>query len=91
MPTGPRGRPRSTSWSGKLGAWIGEYTVQKLADELAVDPTQVYRWARGDATPPVRRAVAITEVARSAGTPLSLEDIYEAHIVRCRCRMRSRS
>jgi len=86
-----RGRPRTTSWIGKLGSWVSEYTVQKLADELELDSSQVYRWVRGDACLPAQKAIAIVEVARSAGTNLTLEDLYETDIVRTRCRMRSRS
>jgi hypothetical protein len=87
-----RGRPRSTSWSGKLGSWVSAYSIERLADELGLlDTSQVYHWIRGDYKLPLRRAIAIAELARAAGTNLSLEDLYETDIVRVRCRMRSRS
>jgi hypothetical protein len=88
MATGHRGRPRST-WIGKLGSWVSEFTVERLAAELNLDSSQVYRWARGDGTPSFQHAIAITEIARSAGTNLTLEDLYEADIVRVRCRLSS--
>ena len=86
-----RGRPRSTSWIGKLGSWVSAYSVERLAGELELDTSQVYRWIRGDCGLPVKKAIAIAELARAAGTNLSLEDLYETDIVRVRCRMRSRS
>ena len=85
------GRPRSTSWIGKLGSWVSAYSVERLADELGLDTSQVYHWIRGDYRLPIQRAIAIAELARAAGTNLSLEDLYEKDIVRVRCRMRSRS
>jgi hypothetical protein len=84
-----RGRPRSTTWIGKLGSWVSEFTVERLAGELDLDSSQVYRWVRGDYRLPVQRAIAISEVARAAGTKLSLEDIYETDVQRIRVRMRS--
>jgi hypothetical protein len=89
MRTGHRGRPRSTTWIGKLGEWVSEYTVEKLAGELELDSSQVYRWVRGDCCLPAQKAIAISEIARSAGTNLSLEDIYEGDILRVRRRMHS--
>jgi hypothetical protein len=89
MPTGHRGRPRSTTWIGKLGSWVSEYTVEKLAGELEPDTSQVYRWVRGDTCLPAQKAIAISEIARSVGTNLSLEDIYETDVQRIRFRMRS--
>jgi len=68
---------------------VSEYTVQKLADELQIDSSQVYRWVRGDYCLPVHKAIEITEIARSAGVSLSLEDLYETDILRVRVRMRS--
>jgi DNA-binding transcriptional regulator YdaS (Cro superfamily) len=70
---------------------VSEYTVEKLAGELELDSSQVYRWVRGDTRLPAQKAIAISEIARSAGTNLTLEDLYETDIVRVRCRMRSRS
>lgn len=86
-----RGRPRSTSWIGKLGSWVSAYSVERLAVELELDSSQVYRWIRGDCGLPVQKAIAIAELARAAGTNLSLEDLYEIDILRVRCRLRSRS
>jgi transposase-like protein len=70
---------------------VSEYTVEKLAGELELDTSQVYRWVRGDTRLPTQKAIEISEIARSAGTALTLEDLYETDIVRVRCRMRSRS
>jgi hypothetical protein len=67
---------------------VSEYTVEKLAGELELDTSQVYRWVRGDYRLPVQRAIAISEIARSVGTNLSLEDIYETDVQRIRVRMR---
>jgi hypothetical protein len=89
MARGPRGRPRSTTWIGKLGSWVSEFTVERLAGELELDTSQVYRWVHGDTIPPVQKAIEITELARSAGTTLSLEDIYESDVTRVRRRMHS--
>jgi hypothetical protein len=86
-----RGRPRSTCWLGKLGSWVSAYSVERLARELELDASQVYHWIRGDYRLPVQKAIVIAELARAAGTNLSLEDLYETDIVRIRCRMRSRS
>jgi hypothetical protein len=88
MPTGHRGRPRSTTWIGKLGSWVSEFTAERLAGELKMDASSVYRYVRGDYALPVRKAIAIREIARSAGTNLSLEDLYEADILKVRRRMR---
>jgi hypothetical protein len=68
---------------------VSEFTVERLAGELDLDSSQVYRWVRGDYRLPVQRAIAISEVARAAGTKLSLEDIYETDVQRIRVRMRS--
>jgi hypothetical protein len=54
-----------------------------------MDVTSVYRYVRGDYCLPVQKAIAISEIARSVGTNLSLEDIYETDVTRVRCRMRS--
>jgi len=83
-------RPRgSRNWIGKLGGFVSSFTVERLSAELDLDPSQIYRWARGDETPPFRRAIAITEIARSAGTNLTLEDLYETYVQRIRVQMRS--
>jgi hypothetical protein len=68
---------------------VSAYSVERLADELDLDTSQVYRWIRGDCGPPVQKAIAIAEIARAAGTNLSLEDIYEIDVLRVRVRMRS--
>jgi hypothetical protein len=82
-----RGRP--STWIGKLGGFVSSFTAERLADELQIDLSQVYRWARGDDTPSFERAIAITEVARSAGMNLTLEDLYATDILRVRRRMHS--
>jgi hypothetical protein len=84
-----RGRPRSISWIGKLGSFVNEYTVERLAGELQIDLSEIYRWAHGDRRPPVQRAIVIVEVAKAAGTDLTLEDIYESDIARIRYRIRN--
>jgi hypothetical protein len=76
---------------GALGSFVDNYTAVRLAHDIDADLAEVYCWIHGDRTLSIRRAIQISEIARSAGTPLSLEDIYEADIVRVRCRMRSRS
>lgn len=68
---------------------MSAYSVERLADELELDTSQVYRWIRGDCGLPVQKAIAITELAQAAGTSLSLEDIYETDVLRVRVRMRS--
>jgi DNA-binding XRE family transcriptional regulator len=83
-----RGRPRSTIWVGKLGAFLNEYTPGRLAGELDLDPMQIYRWARGDYQPSIRKAIAIVEIAKATGAGLTLEDIYEREVARIRVRMR---
>lgn|GEM_PF-6205101 len=86
-----RGRPRSTNWIGKLGAFVDDFTADRLAGELDADLSQVYRWVRGDHHPPIEKAIAIAEIARAAGTTLTLEEIYESEVTRVRVRMRSSS
>jgi DNA-binding XRE family transcriptional regulator len=86
-----RGRPRSTTWIGKLGEFVNDFTVERLACELDIDVTSIYAWARGDARPQIQKAIAIAEIARAAGTNLSLEDIYVTDVARVRIRMRSPS
>jgi len=76
-------------WIGKFGSWVSEFTVERLAGELGLDSSQVYRWVRGDYCLPVQKAIAISEIARSVGTNLTLEDLYAVDISRIRCRMRS--
>jgi hypothetical protein len=66
---------------------VSEFTVERLAGELQLDTSQVYRWVRGDYCLPVQKAIAISEIARAAGTKLSLEDIYETDVQRIRVRM----
>ena len=83
------GRPRSTSWIGKLGKFVNDFTPARLAAELDLDELHVYRYARGDYLPSIRRAVAIVYVARSAGVDLSLEDIYAREFDRVRTRIQS--
>lgn len=84
-----RGRPRSTTWAGKFGAFVSSYRIENLADEVDVDPASVYRWARGDSFPSLPKAIAIVEIARRSGLTLSLEDIFETEINRVRVRMRA--
>ena len=86
-----RGRPRSISWVGKLGAFVTAFTVDRLAKELDLGPPQIYRWVKGDNRPPIRKAIALVEVARAAGRDLSLEDIFESDITMVRARMRASS
>jgi hypothetical protein len=86
-----QGRPRSRIWVGKLGAFVNEFTVDRLAGELDADLRQVYSWVRGDYRPPLEKAIAIAEIARATGTDLTLEDIYESDVTRVRVRMRSSS
>jgi hypothetical protein len=76
-------------WIGALGAFANEYTCERLAGDLEIDLSQIYRWAHGDSRPPVQRAIAITEIARSVGTNLTLEEIYATDVLRVRVRMRS--
>jgi len=83
-----RGRPR-TSWAGKFGAFVSTCRVENLADMVEVDPASVYRWCRGDSSPSLGKAIAIVEIARAAGTALTLEDVYEVEVNRIRVRMRS--
>jgi len=78
VPARHSGRPRSTTWSGKLGAFVNDYTAARLAGELDAELSQIYKWARGS-NPQLPQAIAIVEIARAAGTNLSLEDIYERH------------
>jgi len=85
------GRPRSRTWIGKLGAFVDSVGATRLAGELDADLRQIYGWARGDYRPPLQKAIAIAEIARLAGTNLSLEDIYESDVLRIRVRMRSSS
>jgi hypothetical protein len=82
------GRPREREWPGKLGAWVREYTISRLASELEVDPVQVGRWARGDWRPSITRAIAVCELARAAGCDLRLEDFFERDVQRIRYRIR---
>jgi DNA-binding XRE family transcriptional regulator len=85
-----RGRPRSTwMFAGKLGAFVSSYRIENLADAVRVDSASVYRWMRGESSPSVENAIAITLVARAAGTPLTLEDIYATEVNTIRVRMRS--
>jgi hypothetical protein len=84
-----RGRPRSTTWIGKFSAFLDDFTIDRLAGELDLDPMQIYRWVRGDYAPRIDSAIAIVEVARAAGRDLSLEDVYERDVTRIRIRMRS--
>jgi hypothetical protein len=84
-----RGRPRTRTWMGKLGAFVNDFTVDQLAAELHCESSQVYRWARCDTQPNIHAALAIVEVARAAGVALTLEDVYENAIVRIRVRLRS--
>ena len=86
-----RGRPRSTAWIGKLGEFVSEFTVERLAGELEIETSSIYAWARGDTRPEIQKAIAIAEIARAAGTNLSLEEIYETEVTRVRMRMRSLS
>lgn len=86
-----RGRPRSTAWIGKLGLFVSDFTVDRLAGELEIDTASIYAWARGDTRPQIQKAIAIAEIARAAGTNLTLEDIYETEVARVRIRMRSLS
>ena len=83
------GRKQTRSWPGRFGDWVREYTITRLAVDLDVDVTQVGRWARGDWQPSIKRAIAVVEVARSAGVDLSLEDIYEKEFSRIRYRIRN--
>jgi hypothetical protein len=83
------GRPRSTTWVGKLGSWVSAYTVARLAGELDLDPMQIGRWCRGDYAPSIQKAIALVEVARGAGVDLTLEDVYSRHFARIRARIRS--
>jgi hypothetical protein len=83
------GRPRSRTWIGKLGAFVDSVGATRLAGEFDADLRQIYGWARGDYRPPLQKAIA--EIARLAGTNLSLEDIYESDVLRIRVRMRSSS
>ena len=85
----PRHRGSRNWIVGKLGSFVNEFTVKRLADEADIDSAQVYRWLRGDTIPPVQKAIAISEIARSSGTNLSLEDIYESDVTRVRRRMHS--
>jgi hypothetical protein len=82
-----RGRPRTTVWRGKLGAFINAFTVARLAGELDLELSDIYRWARAQQTPGLRKAIAIVEVARASGAELTLEDIYESEVARVRARL----
>jgi hypothetical protein len=86
-----QGRPRSIAWIGKLGAFVSDFTVDRLAGELDLDTSQIYRWVRGDHRPKIQDAIALVEIARAAGTDLTLEDIYQTDVLRVRVRMRSLS
>lgn len=84
-----RGRPRSTTWIGKFGEFVNEFTAERIAGEIEVDISTVYCWARGDQRPGIPIAIALVEIARVAGRDLSLEDIYEGDIRRVRARLRA--
>jgi hypothetical protein len=79
---------RAQRRGGKLGSSVSEFTVERLAGALELDTSQVYRWARRRLSLPVQKAIALSEIARSVGTNLSLEDIYETEVIRIRVRMR---
>jgi DNA-binding XRE family transcriptional regulator len=68
---------------------VNDYTPNRLAGELDLDPLQIYRWARGDYQPSIRKAIAVVEVARAAGMDLSLEDVYARDFARIRARIRN--
>jgi DNA-binding XRE family transcriptional regulator len=70
---------------------VNDFTVERLAGELEVDPASIYAWVRGDNRPQIQKAIAIAEIARAAGTNLTLEDVYETEVTRVRIRMRSSS
>jgi hypothetical protein len=75
---------------GKLGAFVNDYTCERLAGDLDLDLTLIYRWARGDYQPAsIRTAIAVVEVARAAGADLSLEDLYARDFERIRARIRN--
>jgi hypothetical protein len=84
-----QGRPRSRSWIGRFGEWVSQYSVARLAEELDLDPMQVYRWARGDWQPTIQKAIALVVVARAAGADLALEDLYQRDFERIRTRIRN--
>jgi hypothetical protein len=71
----PRGRPRQI-FAGKFGKFVNAFRVENLATELDVDPAAVYCWMRNEYSPTPIKAIAIVEIARSAGFRLTLEDIY---------------
>jgi hypothetical protein len=69
---------------------VSAYSVKRLADELELDTSQVYRWVRGDCGLPVQKAIAIVEIARARGIDLSLEDLYGQYFAQIRARIRAR-
>jgi hypothetical protein len=71
--------PRSTALNdvdrkARLVGFLNLQSSVSPANWSLIHPRS-YRWVRGDYRLPVQRAIAITEIARSAGTNLTLENL----------------
>ena len=64
-------------WESKFGRFVGEYGVEELAAELAIDATAVYHWLGGRTVPRLENALAIQRIARRERFSLTIAEIYE--------------
>lgn len=63
-------------WDSKLATFVKSYGVVPLSRELNVVPSAIYHWIRGKTSPHPSKALALQRLAKLAGTPISLDEIY---------------
>jgi hypothetical protein len=81
--------PGIDRWESKLGRFVHSFGADRLADQLNVDRSVVFKWVRGAAAAHPAKAFAIQDLARSSGFSMSLEDIYTNFRPRVRIRRRN--
>lgn len=70
-------RSSDKRWESKLGKFVLEFGVVKLAHRLGVSDGAVYHWLDGSTSPHPANALKIQTLAKERGTALSLDEIYQ--------------
>jgi hypothetical protein len=64
-------------WRSDFARFVSDYGVARLAAELEITESAVYRWIGGSAVPHPGNALIVVRLASESGARLTVEQIYQ--------------